>query len=595
MYLRIFWLFSLLLVTPIILSAKSTTETPPGLQAAYQQVRHQIEVIEEKGQPTRWHAVNANNHLSVDFNGKGIKARSTKDDWNLMMELNKIGALENLQSVNKPNVTVKDNRLTYDRGNIQEWYINDPRGLEQGFTLNKPLAKKRLVLQFALGGDVKPRLDDQGKGLQLITPKGKKLRYEGLKAWDAKGKDLKAMMSLKDHSLQLEVAVTDAAYPITIDPWLVEEDKLTASDSTEGASFGSFVAISGDTAVVGAPASRILDGAAYIFTRDGTGIWSQQAKLAASDPAVNDRFGFSVGISGNTAVVGTITRLVYVFTRSGAAWSQQAKLTSPDTSSVAISGDTVVLGAAQSEFDGDNYGPGLAYVYTRDGKGIWSQQAKLIASDGVVNDGFGSSVAISGNTAVVGASHDDGESGSAYVFTRSGISWSQQTRLTASRRGRGLFGDSIAISGNTVVVGAFAEAHEELHFSKGSAYVFTRDDRAIWSQQARLTASDAERDDEFGTSVAISADIVVVGAPRVNDWGQHSGSAYVFTRNGITWSEQAKFTASDVVKYDSFGYSVAISGNTAMAGKAGNAGLGGRDEGSVYVFNLSNLSCEATY
>lgn len=201
------WLIVIFVLTPITLHAKPDAEVPPGLQKAYQQARQQIEVIEEKGEPIRWRAFNSTNNLNVDFDGKSIVARSLKDDWRLSMELIQLGEADELKPASKPSVHLKDNRITYDRGNIKEWYINDTKGLEQGFTLDKPLAKEQLVLQFALGGDVKPKLIDKGKALQLTTPKGKKLRYEGLKAWDAKGRDLNATLQLEDNHLNLKVAL----------------------------------------------------------------------------------------------------------------------------------------------------------------------------------------------------------------------------------------------------------------------------------------------------------------------------------------------------------------------------------------------------
>jgi hypothetical protein len=264
------------------------------LQVTYQKARHQIEIIKEKGKRTHWQAANPNNHLSVDFDGKGLLVHSLRDDWHLSMELVRLGEPDQLKPINQPSVQIKDNRLTYDRGTIKEWYINDPKGLEQGFTLNKPLAKEQLILEFALDDDVKPNLMDKGAALELTISQGKKLRYEGLKAWDAKDRSLNATLQLKENTMQLQVAVIDAAYPITIDPWLVEEQKLTASAKVARDLFGGSVAISGDTVIVGAHLDD--DGgndsrAAYIFTHVGNGDWLQQTKLLASDPSWDDRFG----------------------------------------------------------------------------------------------------------------------------------------------------------------------------------------------------------------------------------------------------------------------------------------------------------------
>ena len=194
--------------------------------------------------------------------------------------------------------------------------------------------------------------------------------------------------------------------------------------------------------------------------------------------------------------------------------------------SVAMSGDTVVVGASGD--DGGHPHKGSAYIFVRDGS-TWSQQAKLTASDGESLADFGSSVAISGDTVVVGACYDDAphpESGSAYVFVRRSSTWTERQKLTASDAAAGdKFGRSVAISGDTIVVGA--EYADGAHLDSGSAYVFVRSGSA-WSEQAKLTASDGAEDDRFGDSVAVSPGGVVVGAWGDDDAGSYSGSAYVF-------------------------------------------------------------------
>jgi hypothetical protein len=199
------------------------------------------------------------------------------------------------------------------------------------------------------------------------------------------------------------------------------------------------------------------------------------------------------------------------------------------------------------------------------------QQAKLTASDGVPGDIFGVSVAISGSTAVVGASSKNSDTGAAYVFVRSGAAWHQQAKLTAADAQEfDNFGVSVAISGPTVVVGA-----DSKHDLTGAAYVFARSGTA-WSQQAKLTAPGPGTIDYFGNSVAILGSTAVVGAP-----GQTSpGAAYVFARSGTAWHQQAKLTASDGASRDSFGGSVAISRSTAAMGADGNNSA----TGAAYVF-----------
>ncbi|MGI8758559.1 MAG: Calx-beta domain-containing protein, partial [Acidimicrobiales bacterium] len=218
----------------------------------------------------------------------------------------------------------------------------------------------------------------------------------------------------------------------------------------------------------------------------------------------------------------------------------------------------------------------------------WAQQAKLTAIDAAAGDRFGRSVAVSGDTAVVGAYLDDDafagtDSGSAHVFTRTGTTWAQQAKLTAIDAAAGdRFGRSVAVSGDTAVVGAPFD--DPTDTDSGSAYVFTRTG-ATWAEQAKLTAADGAADDHFGRSVAVSGDTAVVGAhfDDDDDAGTDSGSAYVFTRTGTTWAQQAKLTAADAAAYDYFGYSVAVSGDTAVVGARGDddAGL---DSGSAYVF-----------
>ena len=299
-----------------------------------------------------------------------------------------------------------------------------------------------------------------------------------------------------------------------------DQAKLTASDRAVDDFFGSTVAISGDTALVGAPQKFGVreKGSAYVFVGSGTA-WNQQDQLAPSDGEVDDRFGFSVAVSGETAVVGA----------------------------------------------SNDDGKGSVYVFVRSGS-TWSQQAKLTASDGVPGslDNFGADVAISGNTVVVGAQFNNGARGAAYVFVRSGSTWSQQAKLTASDATPiDVFGASVSISGNTVVAGAFLD--DDKGTDSGSAYIFVRSG-TTWSRQAKVKASDGASGDLFGVSVGVSGETVVVGSYLDDARGDNSGSAYVFKRDGTTWSQQAKFNAIDAASGDLFGTSVAVSGDTAVVG-----------------------------
>ena len=241
--------------------------------------------------------------------------------------------------------------------------------------------------------------------------------------------------------------------------------------------------------------------------------------------------------------------------------------------SVAISGDLAVVGAIKED-DAGSYS-GSAYIFKRNGD-AWIEHAKITASDGTAGDLFGGSVAISGDYVVVGAYMDDDvgrDSGSAYIFKRDGDAWTEQAKITASDGARvHYFGFKVAISGDYVVVGA----------PGNSAYIFKRDGDA-WTEQAKITASDGETWDSFGFGVAISGEYVVVGVYRDDDVGRDSGSAYIFKRDGDAWTEQAKITASDGAADDYFGRSVAISGEYVVVGAHGNDDAG-KYTGSAYIF-----------
>jgi hypothetical protein len=386
--------------------------------------------------------------------------------------------------------------------------------------------------------------------------------------------------------------------------------RLNGSDSTVSDQFGSSIAISGDTAVIGAFGDDIgantSQGSVYVFVRSGT-VWTEQAKLIASDGATSDDFGASVAISDNTVAVGASGDTVgtnagqgsvYIFVRSGTVWTQQQKLTSSDGAAndqfganVGVSNDTVVVGSLDSD-PGGNLNQGAAYVFTRTGT-VWTQQAKLVASDGAAGDGFGGSIGVSSDTAIIGASNDDvganASQGSAYIFVRSGTIWTQQQKLTASDGAADdRFGISTRISGETVAVGAFGD-DIGANASQGSAYVFVRSG-TVWSEQAKLVASDGAASDNFGTSVSISVNTIVIGAYQ-DDIGANNnqGSAYIFTRSGTVWTVQAKLIASDGAVSDGFGRRVGVWGDTVIVGAQLDDVGANSNQGSAYVFRtLSN-------
>ncbi len=301
--------------------------------------------------------------------------------------------------------------------------------------------------------------------------------------------------------------------------------ELKGSDTVAGDTFGSAVALSGTTAVVGAPDHGSYAGTAYVFT-ETKGAWKQRAELSGTDTVAGDTFGSAVAISGTTAVVGAAGHAgaagrAYVFTETKGAWKQRAELKGSDTAavdhlgaSVAISGTTAVVGEPEHAKN-----TGRAYVFTET-KGAWKQRAELKGSDTVSSDYFGSSVAISGTTAVVGAHGHANSTGRAYVFTEAKGAWKQAAELQGSDTVPGdLFGYSVAVSGTTAVVGTPEQAADA-----GRAYVFTKTTRA-WKRAAELQGSNPDTDDVFGFSVAISGAAAVVGA---YGHAKNIGQAYVF-------------------------------------------------------------------
>jgi len=449
-------------------------------------------------------------------------------------------------------------------------------------------------------------------------------------------------------------------------PPLLQQAYLKASNTAASNWFGFSVAISGETAVVGAfkessdavgvngtqtSNTATNSGAAYVFVRMGTN-WIQQAYLKASNAKRDDNFGIGIAIEADTIVVGASgedsaargsngnendntaidSGAAYVFKRSGTNWIQQAYLKPSNTATnahfgarVAISAGTIVVSATgeQSGASGVNGnqsdrtmpGSGAAYVFVQDGTN-WVQQAYLKASIPTPYAGFGLSVALSENSLIVGA--NEANSGAAYIFVRNGTNWSQQAFLKASNaEANDRFGDALTISGDTVVVGARWEdsASQVVNGDQydnrapqcGAAYVFVREG-TDWTQQAYLKAWKGQANDSFGSSVALNGNTLVVGAYAENGGsngingdpeavgGFDSGAAYLFVRQGTNWRQEAYIKTSAPGVGADFGWSAAISGDTVIIGafNEGSAATGVNGDqtdntagsaGAAYIFS----------
>ena len=377
------------------------------------------------------------------------------------------------------------------------------------------------------------------------------------------------------------------------------ESKITGGDTIEDDEFGKSVDFSEDRVIVGARKDDDLgqnSGSAYIFERDvDNATWSQVAKIVASD-SDGGQFGYSVSISGDRAIVGapwngtdrrSTPGAAYIFERdNNGLWSQVVRLFSTPRGndypqfgqSVSISGDYAIVGAWNEYDSAYSDSSGYAYIFERDTQnGLWSQAARLTAL-GTEDSGFGYSVSISGNQAIIGGSKEfNSSSSNVYIFEkdiRSGI-WLQTAKLNVPDEA----GDSVSISGDSAIVGATSNGFV-------SAYIFEKKTEGnTWSQDAKIIPSDFEKVEGGGNSVSIYGDRAVIGTPSFdNGVGWYSGSAYIFQRepDNKSWSQVARLMASDAGKNDAFGDSVSLFGDKVVVGTSWGSS-------SAYIYDLTQL------
>ena len=466
---------------------------------------------------------------------------------------------------------------------------------------------------------------------------------------------------------------------------LAQADYLKSSNTSMLEQFGYTVALDGDTLAVGgiedpsgatgvdgnqADTSTPTAGAVYVFVRNGS-TWTQQAYLKPSNTRSDDWFGIALAIHGDTIAVGAdgdssaatgvngneadtsemYAGAVYVFTRTGTTWSQQAyvKASNPDGGddvgvSVALGDDTLAVGAVNESssatgIDGnqaDNSAmlSGAAYVFARTGT-TWSQQAYIKASNTQTNGSFGYTVALSsdGNTLAVGSPAENSNAngidgnqmnssamsaGAVYVFTRAGTTWSQQAYVKASNTATNQGFGSVALSadGNRLVVGATGESSNAVGvdgnqtdtslMNAGAAYVFDRVG-TTWSQQAYLKASNTGFNDDFGRSVAIAGDRIAIGAygessdaigvdgDQADNSDAAAGAVYLFVPGGTSWVQQSYLKPPNTRTVEWFGYDLALTADMLAVGApeetSGSKGIGSDESdtsvtgaGAVFVY-----------
>ena len=545
-------------------------------------------------------AANPSQNLGLRFTNDGVVVASAGSSLRLGLgSLGRTGGPAVLLAAARPDIA--RNRVTYDRGAVDEWYANGPIGLEQGFDIrSRPHGSGPLTLSIPASGDV--RLESARDGAVVLQgPRGRSLLYTGLSADDARGHSLRAWLGHRGASLLIYVDDRTARYPVRIDPFVQQTELLPPGSGNP--QFGQSVAVSGDgnTVLIGAPYTGYTattgqaPGAAYVYVRSG-GTWSEQTELVGTG-AIGDAFqGSSVALAadGNTAIVGgpsddNYVGAAWVFTRSGTTWTQVSKLVAltvtggPDPSaeqgwSVALSGDgaTALLGAPH---DGGN-DVGAAWVFVNQ-NGTWTQQgSKLTATTNPAQQGYSVALSTNGSTALVGSPDDTtSEGGGAWVYTRSGTTWNQQGSelVGATNLEESAEGQSVALSGNgnTALIGGNNDT------SSGGVWIFTRSS-STWSQQgSELFGTGNTGNAGQGSSVSLSTDgnTALVGGPFDNS---STGAAWLFTRSGSTWSQLGSKLVGTGGKAGpdgiQQGYAVGLSGdgNTAVLGGPANGdGIGG--------------------
>jgi len=570
---------------------------------------------------TAYHGRNEAGKLRFDNPGHRLTARFTRDGAEVESAGNSfylrfagLGRGDKRVSPSSAQPHATANRVEFRRGDLTEWYVNGPLGLEQGFTVEKPPAQTNrgdLSVALTLSGELQPR--STADGLDLVRADGTAiLHYGGLAAWDSDGRSLPVSWEKHDKEIRFRLDDTRARYPVTIDPY-IQQAKLVAADGLRGDAFGNAVAIDGNTVVAGA----VYDNSAYVFVKPTTG-WSgtlqHNAKLVPSDGASFSLFGNSVAINGDTIVVGDLGAnsaqgSAFVFSKPAGGWagtlSESGKLEASDGvrddrfgSIVAMTANEIFVGSPQHDVEGRN-DQGAVYVFHKPVAG-WSESisetSKLVASDGEEGDFFGY-VAVSGDTVVVGAFSANGNKGAAYLFIRPAGGWdgtlTEVAKLTASDGEAGDNFGAVAISGDTVVSGADSD-DIETRTDQGSAYIFERPVTGwsgLMTETAKVVASDGASNDKAGIS-AISGNTVVLGARKFRTGG--TGAAYIFEKPSSGWAgivaETQKLLAADGSPGNAFGESVAVGSGSIVVGASHHysGSVDGTDgtigPGAAYIF-----------
>jgi hypothetical protein len=576
------------------LSTQAVEQTPTMLTKIAESISYHFNPLSKDNTYT---ATNHAQQLRFTFKADGLQVNrlNAKTPWHWQMRIHGYGYGNEMQALPAANLVSKKNRLEYQRDNLIEWYINEQTGLEQGFTLKAPPQPRRtsvpLRLAMNLDTNLTPQLTPDKQAIAFRNKTGETVfHYDKLHVFDAQQQKIPAQMALIDtETVVIEVDDRQAVYPLTIDPLLVTEKAiLDRVNGKANNSFGYSVAIDGDIAAIGANGANRV----YIFEKNQNQEWIQKTivSLYASNTgflSIAD-FGQAISLHENTLIVGargddTFLGSAYVYERTQDGWVEKARLmgnvrTSAEEfgAAVSVNQDIIVVGAPKHTHS-ELQRAGAAYIFQRV-NGVWQEQAKLTAPDAQFDDRFAHSVAIDNNTIVVGARNGE----ATYVFTLSDGQWMLQQKLIQDES-QGQFGIAVAISGNVLVVGAKTAIDMNDGIAKGAAYVFENQE-GNWQQRCHLLPINGKEGDEFGVSVSIKNQLIMVGAEQTDKNGADSGSVYLYQfNNGQCTPIKEQWIASDTNNNDYFGKSVALSGNTFLVG-APYTGEHVESVGSAYLF-----------
>ena len=550
-------------------AAMGAEPSPPELLKAIETALYRVEPSTD----STFEAINRGQHLRVTFHaGRTEFVAGNRQMWMALADEGKA-----LRS------SAQGRRIGTEYRRLEEWFVNEPGGLEQGFTVRSNAGRGKLSVKIETGGDMTPVL--AGEQIQFKDGSQTLLSYSGLRSWDADGRALVSRAVVEGRAIRLEVDDDGARYPVTIDP-VVQQTVLTPSDSPASGQFGTAIALSAD----GNTALVALGGraeAAYVFTRTG-GVWTQVQILTAA--AADESFGYGMALNtdGTTAAIGAPNSAeggaLYLYTRTNSTFSLQQRVTVHkggrlgETVSLSSDGNIALVSAGATSSE-----RGAAYFFTRSA-GVWTNPSVLTSPDGAVGDYFGLGGVLSsdGLTALVGAPRNLGV-GAVYAYTFSSGAWNFQAKLIGSDLGPNFnFGNGLSLSGdgNTTLIAA-----PLYNNSQGAVYVFGRSG-STWTQRQILLAPDGMPQD-FLNWVALSGNgnVAMLGAPSANN---SAGAAYLFARSGTTYSFVKKMPTAG----GSYGSPVALNndGSIAMIGST----QANNNVGSVYVYSLSDVSLAST-